>query len=240
MNGDSTNYWLEMLGFGIAGFDPTIPLIALAFVLVGVRTRVIVTFLATAIIGTYALAVALSLTIGQLTAIPRGLDHLRHGPIRAELEIVTAISALIWLGIRIARGPDDSEPEPPNATERGAALLAIAIVLAWVADPGFLGGVIVAGHSDDWVDVLLAQVLWVVAAQWPLVFVIGAMLIGSPQRIAESFNTWWILTAPHRFHALNIAAASILILIAIDAGHYILEHHYLVFNAKPHHHPHPA
>ena len=235
MNGDSTNYWLEMLGFGIAGFDPTIPLIALMFVLVGVRTRVIVTFLTTAVGGTYALAVALSLTIGQLTAIPRGLDHLRHGPIRAELEIVTVISGLIWLGIRVARGPDDSEPEPPNATERGAALLAMAIVLAWVADPGFLGGVIVAGHSDDWVDVFLAQLLWVAAAQWPLVFVVAAMSIGSPQRVAERFNDWWIRTAPHRYHALNVAAAVILILLAIDAGHYVTSHHYLMLNAVGHH-----
>lgn len=235
MNGDSTNYWLEMVGFGIAGFDPTIPLIALMFVLVGVPTRVIVTFLTTAIVGTWALAVALSLTIGQLTAIPRGLDHLRHGPIRAELEIVTVISGLIWLGIRIARGPDDSEPEPPTPTERGAALLAIAIVLAWVADPGFLGGVIVAGHSDDWIDVLLAQLLWVAAAQWPLIFVVIAMSIGSPQRIARSFNDWWLRTAPHRYHALNIAAAATLILLAIDAGHYIADKHYLVLNAAAHH-----
>lgn len=235
MNGNSTNYWLEMLGFGIAGFDPTIPLIALMFVLVGVRTRVIVTFLTTAVVGTWALAVALSLTIGQLTAIPRGLDHLRHGPIRADLEIVTAISGLIWLAIRINRGPDDTEPEPPDPTERGAALLAIAIVLAWVADPGFLGGVIVAGHSADWVDALLAQLLWVAAAQWPLIFVIGAMSIGSPQRIAAYFNDWWIRTAPHRFHALNVCAAAILMLIAIDAGHYIAEHHYLVLNAAGHH-----
>lgn len=235
MNGDSTNYWLEMLGFGIAGFDPTIPLIALMFVLVGVRSSVIYTFLGTAIVGTYALAVSLSLTIGQLTAIPRGLDHLRHGPIRAELEIVTAISGLIWLAIRIRRGPDDSEPEPPNATERGAALLAIAIVLAWVADPGFLGGVIVAGHSDDWVDVFLAQLLWVAAAQWPLVFVVAAMSIGSPQRVATAFNDWWLRTAPHRFHALNICAAAVLMLIAIDAGHYLAEHHYLVLNSvRPH------
>jgi len=235
VNGDSTNYWLEMLGFGIAGFDPTIPLIALMFVLVGVRTRVIVTFLTTAVVGTWALAVALSLTIGQLTAIPRGLDHLRHGPIRADLEIVTAISGLIWLAIRINRGPDDSEPEPPDPTERGAALLAIAIVLAWVADPGFLGGVIVAGHSPDWVDALLAQLLWVTAAQWPLIFVIIAMSIGSPQIVAERFNQWWLRTAPHRYHALNIAAATVLILLAIDAGHYIAEHCYLVLNAAGHH-----
>lgn len=235
MNGDSPNYWLEMLGFGIAGFDPTIPLIALMFVLVGVRNRVIVTFVTTAVVGTWALGVALSLTIGQLTAIPRGLDHLRHGPVRAELEIVTVICGLIWLGIRVARGPDDSEPEPPNATERGAALLAIAIVLAWVADPGFLGGVIVAGHSDDWVDILLAQLLWVAAAQWPLIFVVAAMSIGSPRRIAEMFNDWWLRTAPHRYHALNIVAAVILILLAIDAGHYISEHHYLVLNAVARH-----
>ena len=235
MNGDSTNYWLEMLGFGIAGFDPTIPLIALMFVLVGVHRRVVLTFLTTAVVGTWVLGVALSLTIGQLTAIPRGLDHLRHGPIRAELEIVTVISGLIWLWIRVARGPDDSEPEPPNATERGAALLAIAIVLAWVADPGFLGGVIVAGHSDNWIDVLLAQLLWVAAAQWPLLFVLAAMSIGSPQRVAERFNDWWLRTAPGRYHALNIVAAVLLILLAIDAGHYVSDHHYLVLNDLRYH-----
>ncbi|GAC1387031.1 MAG: hypothetical protein NVSMB48_26140 [Marmoricola sp.] len=234
MNGDSTNYWLEMLGFGIAGFDPTIPLIALMFVLVGVRRRVVLTFLITAVAGTWALGVALSLTIGQLTAIPRGLDHLRHGPFRAELEIVTVISGLIWLGIRIARGPDDSEPEPPTATERGAALLALAIVLAWVADPGVLGGVIVAGHSDDWIDVLLAQTLWVAAAQWPLVFVLIAMSIGSPQRVAEVFNDWWLRTAPARYHALNVAAAVVVILLALDAGHYLVDHQYLVLNSLHH------
>ena len=188
-----------------------------------------------AMIGTWALAVALSLTIGQLTAIPRGLDHLRHGPIRAELEIVVVVAGLIWLGIRAVRGPDDSEPQPPEPTERSAALLAVAIVLAWVADPGFIGGVIVAGNSNDWVDALLAQLLWVAAAQWPVIFVVAAMSIGSPQRVAERFNNWWIRTAPHRFHALNIAAAVIIILLAIDAGRYIADGHYLVLNAT--HHP---
>lgn len=235
MNGNSANYWLEMLGFGLAGFDPTIPLIALMFVLMGAHRRVVLTFLSTAVVGTWVLGVALALTLGQLTAIPRGLDHLRHGHVRADLEIVTVIAGVIWLGIRIIRGPDDSEPKPPNATERGAALLAIALVLAWVGDPGFLGGVIVAGHSDNYLDVLLAMLLWVGAAQWPLIFVFAAMALGSPQRVAEKFNAWWIRTAPHRFHALNIGAAAILLALAVDAGHYLADGHYLVLNAAGHH-----
>ena len=82
---------------------------------------------------------------------------------------------------------------------------------------------------------LLAQLLWVAAAQWPLLFVLAAMSIGSPQRVAERFNDWWLRTAPGRYHALNIVAAVLLILLAIDAGHYVSDHHYLVLNDLRHH-----
>lgn len=233
MDGNSTNYWLEILGLGLAAFDPTIALIALVYVLAGVRNRVTVVFLTTAVVTTFILGVALSLTLGQLTAIPRGLDHLRHGHFRADLEIVTVICGLLWLRIRIRRGPDDSEPEPPNATERGAALLALAIVLVNLGDPAYLGGILVAGRSPNIVDEVLGVLLLAAAVQFPVAIVAFLMLRGSPQQVAERFNAWWIRTAPHRFHALNIAAALVVIALAIDAGHYIVDHSYLVLN-EPH------
>lgn len=236
MTGASDNYWLEILGLGIAAFDPTIALVALVYLLAGVRTRVTVIFLTTAVVATFILGVALSLTLGQLTAIPRGLDHLRHGYFRAAIETVIVICGLFWLRIRVRTGPDDSEPEPPNATERGAALVALAIVLINLGDPAYLGGILVAGRSPNIVDVVLGVTLLAAAVQFPVIFVAALMVRGSPQQIAERFNDWWIRTTPHRFHALNIAAFGVILALAVDAGHYMADGHYLVLNS--HHHPH--
>lgn len=234
MNGNSTNYWLEIWGLGIAAFDPTIALVGLVYLLTGVRNRVTVIFLTTSVVATFVLGVALSLTLGQLTAIPRGLDHLRHGYVRAAIEIVIVICGVIWLRIRMQRGPDDSEPEPPNATERGAVLIALAIVLLNLGDPAYLGGILVAGRSPDIVDVVLGVLLLAATVQFPVIFVAALMIRGSAQQVAERFNNWWIRTAPHRFHTLNIAAAAIILALAVDAGHYILTNTYLVLNSTHH------
>ncbi|HWU32198.1 MAG TPA: hypothetical protein VN108_04945, partial [Marmoricola sp.] len=204
--------------------------------LAGVRNRVTVIFLATAVVATFVLGVALSLTLGQLTAIPRGLDHLRHGYFRAAIETVIVICGLFWLRIRVRTGPDDSEPEPPNATERGAVMVALAIVLINLGDPAYLGGILVAGRSPNIVDVVLGVTLLAAAVQFPVIFVAALMVRGSSQQVAERFNDWWIRTTPHRFHVLNVAAFGVILALAVDAGHYMADGHYLVLNS--HHHPH--
>lgn len=234
MTGDSANYWLEVLGLGLAAFDPTVALVALVFLLAGVGNRIVVTFLTTAVVSTWVLGVSLSLVLGQLTAIPRGLDHLRHGHFRSYIEIVMVLCGLVWLWIRWRRGPDGSEPEPPKATARGAAMVALAIVLVNLADPAFLGGILVAGHSPNIADEMLAVLLLTAAVQFPVIIVAVIMLRGSAQGTAERFNAWWIRTTPHRFHALNLFCLAIILALAVDAIHYLDGGSYLVLNSTRH------
>jgi len=224
-----------MAGLGVAGFDPTIPFIALASLLLGLPRRTITAFVVTAVVATWAYGVVLALTVGQVHVITSAVDHLRAGPTRAALEGALLVAGTWWLVVRWRRGPKLMGEEKPRATVLGAVLLALALVLAWAADPGFLGGVLVAGRTHDLVDVLLGQALWVVCAQWPLAIVAVGLVIGSPQRFARAFEDRWDRVAPYRFWTLNLLIVVSLLALAADALGYLSDGRYLVLNARPHH-----
>jgi len=231
----SGNYWLAMAGLGVAGFDPTIPFIALASLLLGLPRRTITAFVVTAVLATWVYGVVLSLTVGHLHVISSAVDHLRSGPTRAALEAAVVVAGLVWLVLRVRRGPTLMGEQKPRATVPGAVLLALAIVLAWAADPGFVGGVLVAGHSHSLVEVLLGQALWVVCAQWPLAIVAVGLVVGSPQRFARAFEDWWDRIAPARFGLLNALIVVSLLLVAADALGYVAAGHYLVLGTRSGH-----
>ncbi|MCW2785410.1 MAG: hypothetical protein JWP74_1927, partial [Marmoricola sp.] len=230
----SAHYWLDLAGFGVAGFDPTIPLIALAWLLLGVPRRTITAFVATAMLGTWAYGVVLALTVGHLGIVTTAAHHLQAGPTRAVLEGATLVAGAGWLVVRWRRGPQLLADEKPRTTVTGAVLLALALVLWWVADPGFIGGVVVAGRGHGLMTIVLGLGLWVLCAQWPLALVAAGLVIGAPDRPARAFEAWWDRTAPYRFAALNALIVLSLLAVVADALGYASGGRYLVLNR--HHH----
>lgn len=228
----SAHYWLDMAGFGVAGFDPTIPLIALTSLLLGLPRRTIVAFVGTAVVGTWCYGVILSLTVGHLGVVTTTVDHLRHGPTRAILEGLTLVAGTCWLVVRWRRGPKLIGDEKPRANVLGAVLLALVLVVAWTADPGFIGGVLVAGRAHSLTDVLLGQALWLAIAMWPLAIVVAGLMIGSPDRLARAFEDWWDRIAPYRFAALNALIILSLLALAADALGYLAGGRYLVLRGS--------
>jgi hypothetical protein len=225
-----TQYWLDMAGFGLAGFDPTIPFIALASLLLGIPRRTVAAFLLTAAVGTWAYGVLLSLTVGHLAFVTTAVDHLRTGPTRAVVESAAIVAGLGWLVVRLRRGPKLIGEEKPRATVVGAVLLALLLVVAWSLDPGFVGGVLVAGRAHGLAEVMLGQALWVACALWPMAIVAVALVLGSPQRLARAFEDWWDRVAPQRFWLLNAFIVLSVLAIAADGLGYLAGGRYLALN----------
>jgi hypothetical protein len=226
--GHPSSYWLDMIGFGIAGFDPTIPLVALGWFLVGMRRRTVAIFVATALLGTWIYGVALSLTVARLDVIRSAGEHLRAGPSRVVLETVVLAAGVGWLVARWRRGPAVARPVEPRATTVGVVLLAVVLVLGWAADPGFLGGVVVAGQHHGAVAVLAGQALWVACALWPVGIVVLGLAGGFPDQLALRFRTWWDRIAPERFWALNALLVLGMLAVAADGLGYLTGGRYLV------------
>jgi hypothetical protein len=226
----STHYWFGMVSFGVAGFDPTIALVAFGWFLVGRRRRTVAIFLATAVVGTWVYAVVLSLTIGRLGAVRSALDHLQAGPARAVLEAAVLAVGTGWLLVRCRRGPGHVRPTRPQQTTLSTVVLALALVLGWAADPGFIGGVVLSGHGHSFAMVATGQSLWVLCALWPVGIVVLALADGFPREVALRFQDWWDRVAPHRFWALNAVLVVVLLALAGDALGYLLGGRYLVLN----------
>jgi hypothetical protein len=218
-----------MAGFGLAGFDPAMPFIALASLLLGIHRRTVVAFVVTCLVGTWAYGVVLAFTIGHLHFLHSWVDHLRHGPTRAVLEAGAIVAGIVWLVIRARRGPKLFAEGKPRATVREAVLLALLLVVAWAADPGFVGGVVVAGREHRPAAVMLGMVVWIVCALWPMTIVIVALALGSPERLARAFEEWWDRIAPYRFWLLNSLIGFTMAALAADAVRYLSAGRYLIW-----------
>ena len=173
-----TELILTSAALGLAGVDPAGLVIALSALAAGARERAVIGFTLVVVMGTALLGTALTFTVGRQL---RSFDWSSLQPpdrVGATVEIVLAISMLVWAAVRVRR-PGTRPPRPARNSRSGAALLGVGAVFALSAplDPTFVGLVVLAGRGEPATGVVSAHLVWIVVSQSPLVALVAAVAL---------------------------------------------------------------
>lgn len=190
--------YLKALGLGIAGFDPSGALIAIALLAAGATRKAVVLFCLVYLTGTIALLTLASRILS--TRLPgtgwRALDD--HPGTRAGAELVIGIALLAFAGWRLLHA-DDPKPATPRtlpASTPAAIGLGALLAIGVVGDPALLAFTVVAGTADTLPTIILAQTIAVLASKALVVVVMAGVAFGLEGRLTGRVTAWWKTAAP--------------------------------------------
>lgn len=174
-----------VVGLAIAGADPLGAVIAGVALVRGVGGRWIFGYALAVLCGTASLGTVLSLTVGRrLTRI----DWTRVLPPRgaqAVIELALAAALLAWAVLQSRRPVAGDMARPrrvagPTLVGAGALLTVSALL-----DPAFDAMVVMLGHGSSLWQVAIAQAVWVLISQVPLIGLLAAMTLGHSEGAAS-------------------------------------------------------
>lgn len=207
---------LAALGLGLAGLDPAGALVAVATLAAGARRRTVLAYGFVVLVGSTALGVLLSLTLGdRLGAVDlRGL--LPRGSLGAGAEVVVGLGVLGWAWRRRRQGPDGER------AGRSGLLPALGLGLGYaslsLADPTFAGMVVLAGRGQAVREVVLAHLTWSLTSQLPLTLLLVAVAAGAHDGAVTWFRRGWARVAPTLRRAVTALLVVTGVLLLGDAA----------------------
>lgn len=220
---------LAALGLGLAGLDPAGALIAIAALAAGARDRVVVAFGLVATLGTALLGSVLSLVLGAELARVDWLALLPVGRAAAIVESVLGVGLLGWAIVRFIRR-SASAPKPRRTRASTAGLIATGGLFAAsaVLDPTFVAVTVLAGRGHSPAAVVLAQLLWVLVSQAPLVFLLVAIAAGGHQSAVDRFTRGWERLKPVLRTIITVALLLVGTTLLTDAVWWFATGHFLL------------
>lgn len=206
------------LGLGLAGLDPAGALIAAAALAAGARTRSVVAFGLVALLGTVLLGVTLSLALGTELARIDWLALLPVGRVAAWIGLTLGVSLLVWAVARLVRRTVHApKPRRVRAGTVGLVSTGALFALSAVLDPTFVAVTVLAGRTPGAVAVVVAQLLWALLSQAPLVFLLLALARGGHQAAVQRFTRIWGRMKPALRWVVTIALLLVGLTLVLDA-----------------------
>ncbi|MGN6032689.1 MAG: hypothetical protein ACTHQE_13615 [Thermomicrobiales bacterium] len=211
--------YLKALGLGIAGFDPSGALIAMALLAAGATRRAVLFFCLTYLLALIALLTLASSILS--TKLPgtswRALDT--HPGTKAGAEITIGLLLLVFAAWRLIHA-GDPKPETPRklpvstwATVGLGGLLALGVV----GDPALLAFAVVAGTANTLADIIVAQTIAVLASKMLVVVVMVGILSGHERAFVERLTKWWKRAAPAMGKVVTIVLIAMAVLLMTNA-----------------------
>lgn len=210
---------LASLGLGLAGIDPAGALIAIAALAAGAKDRAVIAFGLVVLLGTALLGSVLSLVLGTELAQIDWLGLVPAGRAGAVLELVLGVGLLTWAIVRLTRRAV-SAPKPRRARAGTTGLIATGGLFAAsaVLDPTFVAVTVLAGRAPSPAAVVVAQLLWVLVSQSPLLFLLVAIAVGGHQRAVDRFTRGWDRIKPGLGMTVTVALLLVGTTLVVDAA----------------------
>ena len=205
------------LGLGLAGLDPAGALIAVAALSAGARDRAVALYGILVILGTAVFGSILSLSIGARLANVDWLALIPAGRAGAVLEIVLGAGLLAWAALRLTRTTVRApKPRRVRAGAWGLVGTGLLFTLSAVLDPTFVALTVLAGRGADVAAVCVAQLLWALISQAPLVLLLVVMARGGHERAVGRFTSWWERARPVAKTLMTVALVLIGLVLVVD------------------------
>lgn len=211
--------YLKALGLGIAGFDPSGALIAMALLAAGATRRAVFLFCLTYLVALVALLTLASSILS--TKLPgtnwRALDT--HPGTKAGAELTIGIALLVFAAWRLTHRGDGKPrqarklPVSSWATVGMGALLALGVV----GDPALLAFAVVAGTANTLAAIVVAQTIAVLASKFLVVVVMAGILSGRERAFVDRLTRWWELAAPAMGRVVTIVLIAMAVALMVNA-----------------------
>jgi hypothetical protein len=193
-----TTLVLTAFALGLAGLDPAGALLVAGALAAGAREGHVALFGLVVLVGTVVLGTTLSLTVGPRIA---EIDWSVFAPgdrTVAFVETLLGVGLVCW-GVVRARRPTAHAPKPRSARGTGPSALVgagILFALSAVLDPTFVALTVIAGRDGTFWSAGVAQSVWVLVSQAPLVLILGAMAGGKHKGVVVWFRSLWSRLRP--------------------------------------------
>lgn len=199
--------YLKALGLGIAGFDPSGALIAMAFLTAGAARRAVFLFCLVYLVATIALLTIASSALS--TRMPgtgwRPLDN--HPQTKAVAELLIGAGLLAFAAWRLlhhggqgTKGKTRDLPVSTWATVGAGVLLAVGVI----GDPALIAFTVVAATADTLTDIIVAQTIAVLTSKVLVLVVMVAIGLGVDKQVSGRLRAWWTKAAPAMTRIISV------------------------------------
>lgn len=190
--------YLKALGLGLAGFDPSGGLIAIALLAAGATRRAVALFCIVYLGGTVVFLSAISWLLR--TRLPgtdlRLFDN--HPATKAGVEFSVGLILLALAIHRLRHRNDHHEtkrrrlPISPWATMGMGLALAVGVV----GDPALLAFTVIASTSGSLASIVLSQAIAVVASKILVVAILTVLMASKDDANVLRLRDWWLRSEP--------------------------------------------
>ncbi|MGC4190568.1 MAG: hypothetical protein QM589_04940 [Thermomicrobiales bacterium] len=212
--------YLKALGLGIAGFDPSGALVAMAFLAAGATRKAVFLFCLVYLTGTILLLTIASVILS--TTLPgtdwRILDS--HPRTKAVVELAIGIVLLAIATYHHFHTGTTRSSKPRSlpvsiwATAGTGLLLAIGVI----GDPALLAFTVVAGTASNLLTIAIAQIVAVVASKILVVVVMIAVAVDTDGQLIERLRTWWTRATPAMGRIVTIVLIVMAFALIVNAA----------------------
>ncbi len=177
---------------GLAGMDPTGAVVIITALAMGIKKNKIILFIATVFFGTILLGLIASNFIVDI-----GVDFISNlfnyipDYIYMLLEFIIGFILLKWFIDRTffkeKKESNENKKESIFTRYIKKSLFLVGVLFSALAltDPSFLALITLVGQSDNIVEMILANVAWVIISQLPIFILLIAIVLNKHEKMIE-------------------------------------------------------
>lgn len=194
--------YLKAMALGLAGFDPSGALLAIAWIAAGASRRIVLAFCIVYIAVTITVLTGVAIILGG--NLPGGGWHpLADDP--TAKTVVELLAGLLLVGFaaykivgwRHPRPETPKPPRPPRHVSPGAVIgSAVLLGCGIVGNPALIALIAVSATSQSGWHVFSAELLAIVVNKLLVFVMIGALILNEQDAIAEWIAGFWARVAP--------------------------------------------
>lgn len=207
----------KVVALGLLGFDPTGAVLLVGAIAARASRAKVFAFtaavLATSVVAGTALAVVGNRVFGDY-------EFITSGPVRAYLEVATALALLVWLADNMKTTNAHAPPRRNIAQSTPAmATGGMAFALTTVLDPSFPATAVLVGPSG-FVVALTSFVIRAVMVHIALIALVVAFVFGVHERPVDAIRRWYERHKKLLIRLLNATLVLSIVVLLADAGKY--------------------
>lgn len=224
---------------GLAGFDPMGALIIIAALSMNMSKKQIGLFAAITFIGTVLVGVIVSQVLGiGVTYISELINNI---PDIAYMWIGFAIGFLLleWFVERIFFKKKSKAKEEKKETffakylKKGMFTLGVLFAVLALSDPSFLTLIALSRHSNNLLEVILANCTWITISQLPIFVLTIAIMLNKHEKIIAYFKDKF--SNNPKIEKIKMALSVLLsgiilvsgLIMLLDSGCYLIKGHWM-------------
>ncbi len=186
---------------GLAGIDPTGVIVIISALAMGVKKSKIILFVLTVFFGTIVVGlISSNLVIDNSINFFANLFNYIPDYVYMILEFVVGILLLLWFIERVFYKDKSIAKEEKKESiftkyiKKGLFFVGLIFSLSALTDPSFLALITLTGQSSNLIEVILANVSWVLISQLPIFILLIAVIFNKHYVVIDFFKNK-VLTA---------------------------------------------